>query len=287
MVDREAIFVTGATGTVGQPIVSHLVRQGFDVWAATRVPGLVGGRMPAVLIDWDDASTYRPFLRSARTVVLVIPTMADQLDRASALISSAAELGIGHIIKLSTIGSGRLTSRIDMWHDAIDAHLRESSVLTTQIKVAPVMQGWLARRPWNGAYEGTSAHPLPYVDARDVAAFISSLIRTPANADFTVTGSVSHAPEAVAAIIADVMGAPVGYRRIHDTELWTRFTDAGVAPDVADLLVEHHRATDSLDLVAPTSDLSSRLGRRPLGFTDFVRDHRRVLARMLEPVEAH
>ena len=230
--------------------------------------------MPAVLIDWDDTSTYRPFLRAARTLVLIMPTMTDQVERTMRLVEVAADLNVPQIIKVSTIGATATRSKIDRAHNEVDERLAAVDAATTLIRVAPVMEGWLGRTPVDGTYDGATSIALPYVDARDLAWCIAHWIDVLSDETFTVTGSVAHTPEAMAAIIADVIGRPTRYRRIDESELWTRFADHGVPAERADWLVEHHRATEALAPAQPTPDLERVLGRRPTGFAQFVTDHR-------------
>src|SRR5262245_24637011 len=92
------IVVTGATGTIGQRVVSLLASQGANVSAITRDAEkaaplrAAGARVIAASID--DAASLRSAFAGANTLISITPANARALDQALAAFEAARAAGI-------------------------------------------------------------------------------------------------------------------------------------------------------------------------------------------------
>ncbi|MFF3013797.1 SDR family oxidoreductase [Streptomyces sp. NPDC057939] len=106
------IVVTGATGTIGHPVVSGLVDAGHAVRGITRHPqraSLPGGA-DVVFGDLDDPSTLgHAFDGAAQLVLIAVP------ENVQAVVSRAKQAGVEHVVVVS---SAAVTAGYDTTYNA-------------------------------------------------------------------------------------------------------------------------------------------------------------------------
>ncbi len=93
------LLVTGATGTIGRPLVDLLVDQGAKVRAVTRHPQAAGLPAGVEVVQGDPARHDRPFLDGVTALFLHpravgIPAAGELLALARSLAVAALVLGL-------------------------------------------------------------------------------------------------------------------------------------------------------------------------------------------------
>lgn len=296
------IVVTGATGTVGRPLLRELASRGADVRALSRHPPFGEGPAPANAGDGGEAG--REAHASAPTVEWRRVDLADRRALADALagadrlfvltgnaedmvplqrsaIRAAAEAGARRVVKLSALGaSDHSKSVIGVWHHVVERELRSSGLAWTILRPHVYMHNLLEQRR-DVARRGVLRSPsgdaeIPMIDARDVAAAAAAVLTEEGHegARYTLTGPAPVSHGRAAEILSEVLGHPVEYRPETEVEAFRRLHEAGlpawhVGARLA--LAEYQRAGGGTGIV--TDAVEDLTGRPPRSVRDFVHDH--------------
>jgi uncharacterized protein YbjT (DUF2867 family) len=99
---NHTILVTGATGTIGRPLVDLLVGEGATVRAVTRHPQATGLPAPVEIVAGDPArpATLAPFLAGVSSLLLHPRAVG---DAAGELLALARERGVRRVVALSAV----------------------------------------------------------------------------------------------------------------------------------------------------------------------------------------
>jgi uncharacterized protein YbjT (DUF2867 family) len=209
--DRSApILLTGATGYVGGRLLRRLEDERQRVRCLTRRPGLLArGRAPTSEIvtgDLLEPESLLPAMKGVRVAYYLVHSMGagegfEALDRAAAVNFAAAarDAGVGHIVYLSGLGSGTgLSPHLASRHE-VGQILRESGVMTTELRASIVIGAGSAsfetvravvdRLPAIPAPRGveTAAQPIAITDL--VEYLVAALSLAPTGAIFEIGGS--------------------------------------------------------------------------------------------------
>ncbi|MEV5752739.1 NAD(P)H-binding protein [Actinoallomurus sp. NPDC052308] len=277
------ILVTGATGTIGRPLIDLLVREGAKVRAVTRAPeaaGLPSG-VEAVAGDPSRPGTIVPHLEGA-TAVLLHPRAAG--DAAADLLALARERGVERVVVLSAINvdddPAQQPSRFqgDRNKEVEDAavasglewvSLRAASFAVNTLRTwAPqVRAGDVVRGPY-------AAFAEPLIDERDVAEVGARALLGAdlAGRRLRLTGprSLSHA--ALVTVIGEVIGRPLRYAEIPPEAFARGLVERGLPrPFVEALMARYARGAGPAETV--TDEVARILGRPARTYAEWVADH--------------
>ena len=282
---RPRIVVTGATGTVGGAVVRHLAALGAEALAAARRPERV--RLPpsatAVRFDFDEPATVAPALAGADGLFLMRPPAVTDAARVLGPVIDAAEAaGVRRIAFLSVLGADK-----NPWlpHRAVETRLDRSTQHTLRLRAGYFMQN-LSEVHAADVRAGEIVVPAgngrtAFVDADDVgeaaARWLAEQVADPALLDATaldLTGAEALTYGEVAALLADVLGRPVVYRRPGVVAFLRR---ALARPDERAMawVMAGLYTTARLGLAARVApDLARVLGRAPTSFRAFAERER-------------
>lgn len=171
--NKEPIFVTGATGKTGRVLVEVLAHRGDSFRAGVRQPekiNLPDGAMP-VMFDWDDSSTWVPATQGVETLYLVKPA-ADPVSKVKAFFSAAPQ--IQRVVLLSELTTGLKTA--DHPERAIELLVAEGGRIATILRPAWFYQGLGRGGQFGPSLRDRGVMRLPFgkalmtwVDVRDIA----------------------------------------------------------------------------------------------------------------------
>ncbi|GLY73885.1 NAD(P)H-binding protein [Actinoallomurus iriomotensis] len=277
------ILVTGATGTVGRPLIDLLVSEGAVVRAVSRDPHAAGlpANIEVVRGDPSRPETIVPFLEGVTSIFLHPRAVG---EAAGELLALGRERGVARVVALSAINVdddlAEQPSRFqgDRNKEAEDAavgsglqwvSLRAASfainTLRTwapQVRVGDVVRGPYAR----------FAEPLIHeLDLAEVAA------RALLGADLTgqklsLTGPQSLSHEALVAVIGEVLGRPLKYVEIPPVAVRQGMVQRGIPePFVDALMARYARGTGPAEAV--TGEVERILGRPARTYAEWVADH--------------
>lgn len=273
------IVVTGATGNVGRPLLTHLLAAGAHVRAVTRSPDTA--RLPAQV---EVVSSVTDALRGASAVFLNSRALGDGL---ADVIAQCASTGITKLVALSAINvDDDLTLQPSRFRGdrnkeverlAVDSGLAWTS-LRPSVFASNFAGMWSAQiRAGDvvaGPYAAASTAPIADHDVSAVAA------RALLTDDLTGQKLPLTGPQALTnAELVDVLGAvlqrPLRYREMPADVVRARFRDIGFPAAFADAYVGMLAQTlDKPALV--THEVEKILGRPPQTFAEWVSLHRDV-----------
>ncbi|MFY9488611.1 MAG: NAD(P)H-binding protein [Solirubrobacterales bacterium] len=148
------ILLTGATGTLGRPLLSRLVGSGADVRALVREPRRLGPARVQVQIAIGNLSDHHSFARAVRGVDTVIHLGATTRDQTrgsieeingigtARLVNAAQRAGVERFVYVSSIGASvnaasRFIRTQALARDAVIAGGFESLIFDASVIYAP------------------------------------------------------------------------------------------------------------------------------------------------------
>ncbi|MFG3254897.1 SDR family oxidoreductase [Streptomyces sp. NPDC048172] len=282
------ILVTGATGTVGAPLVRALRDRGATVRALVRngggAPAAWDDGVTAVVADLDDPGSLTAAVEGVDAVYLLTPVGPDAARQERDVIDAAARAGRPKVVLQAAIGLGHLSSPVRFFdaHAEGFAHLRASGLPWTAVAPNGFFQNFLGMAP---AFRNGTL-PLPvgnaavsYVDARDVAEVAARVLTTDEHdgAVHEITGPEALRYDEVARRIGDVLGRDVTYHALTPEQIRAALLDTGMAPWQADGIVELYGMYEAGEASAVTGTVTELLGRAPRSLDTFLADHSTAL----------
>jgi uncharacterized protein YbjT (DUF2867 family) len=284
------ILVTGATGTVGRPLVDLLAGEGAKVRAVTRDPRAAGLPAGVEVVTGDPSrpATIASLLEGV-TSLFLHPRAAG--EAAGDLLALARERGVERVVVLSAINvdddPAEQPSRFqgDRNKEAEEAavasgltwvSLRAASFAANTLRTwAPqVRAGDVVRGPY-----ATFAEPL--IDERDLAEVGARALLDgePAGRKLRLTGPRSLSHEELVAEIGTVIGRPLRYQEVPPEAFAQGMIQRGLPqPFVEALMARYARGAGPAETV--TGDVEEILGRPARTYAEWVAGHAAAFRRV-------
>ncbi len=281
---NELILVTGATGTIGRPLIDALVEEGADVRAVTRNPRAADLPAEVEIVEGDPSrpETIAPFLEGV-TGLFLNPRAVGE-DAAGELLALAQEHGVKRVVVLSAIN-------VD---DAPDEQpSRYNGDRNKEVEEAAVASGleWVSLRPnsfaantllsWGAQIRAGDTVRGPYAVSaesltheRDVAGVgVRALLSDGlAGSKLELTGPQSLTQEEMVVIIGDVIGRPLRYEEVPPEAVAQGMVRRGLPEPFVGALMA--RYAGGVGRPAPvTGGVEKVLGRPALAYAEWVADH--------------
>lgn len=218
------ILVTGATGRLGQRVVSRLLQKQTKVRILTRRPEealkIWGGTVDIAAGNFSDPASLKEASRGIDRVFLLSPIGETLVADQNAVIDAALSAGVSRIVKISgsdwTI-KNPARSISGAAHAAVEAHLAGSGIAHTVLRPNAWMQ--VALEPVvatlrNGedvpARFGNAA--VSFIDADDIADVAVQVLTAgaPPAGTLVLTGGEALSALEIARIAARILRRPVG-----------------------------------------------------------------------------
>lgn len=288
------IFVTGATGNVGTPLLARLVALQASVHALSRQPA---AQQAASGVQWvqgelDDARSLRGALEGVTTLVLISPASPRLVERECAMVDAAKAAGVRRVVKLSGLGAGpQAPIRLPQAHYTVEQHVLASSLAATFVRPNLFYQTLLAAAP-SIASEGVIYAPaedgrISFTDTRDIADVIAAAATSEQHDGqvYEITGPQALGYAEIAYALGKRIGRKLEYVSISPTAQREYLQGAGVDEWTTEAFVELfgiYRAGHGSAVLAET--VQRVLGRPARGLNDFLTDHRDRFEAVAEPV---
>lgn len=265
------ILVFGATGTVGNELISILSGDDVPAIAVTRGPA---PPRPRRGVRWVQADLAAPasvegLFSGVRSMFLLTGNHPDMARLQIAAIDAAARAHVEHVAKLSALGaSDHSRLPIGRAHYEAESALMASGMRWTILRPHVFMQNLLGQAraiAHEGRIVGGSGDGrIPFIDTRDIAAVAAVALTRPGHdgQKYILTGPEALSYSDIARILSGVIGRPVEYHDFYD-EARDRNT-----------LAAHQRAGGKTAMVHDT--VRRILGREPRSFAEFAKDHAHI-----------
>lgn len=277
-----AVFVTGATGTVGSALVARLLELDQQVVAGVREPesaslpaaaqlrrfdfGASSGDLTAALAGCDRLFLMRP------------PPIADVRRFLFPVINAALENNVRQIAFLSLQGvqANRRTP-----HHAVERYLRTVGAPYTLLRPNFFMQNLSSTYAEQIRDTGRIEVPAgrsrtAFIDARDVGRAAAAVLTSQGHIGkaYTLSGEQSLSYKSVARIMSEVLGRPISYAQPREADYLAQLRQAGAPEDYIAVQKMIYRVV-RLNVSAMPNQMVRRLtGAAATTFARFVEDYR-------------
>ncbi|HXT01961.1 MAG TPA: SDR family oxidoreductase [Elusimicrobiota bacterium] len=275
------ILVTGATGTVGRPLVLELKERRAAFRVLARDPNKARnclGDVDCAVGDLSRPETVAKALAGVEAAFLLSPLDPRLPAWEAGFARAARKAGVKRLVKLSALGADvRSPFAIARWHGEAEEEVRRVGVPCVVLRPAAFHQNLLReadsiRRGVLRAPMGTAR--VAMVDARDAGISAAAALTSPAldGETLTLTGPAPLTYAEAAATFSKVLGRPVAYTDVAPELARAGMAGAGMPAWLADAvlgLAESFRS-GAADLSA--DGVRRATGREPVSFERFVRD---------------
>ncbi|MCM3922137.1 NmrA family NAD(P)-binding protein [Frankia sp. AiPs1] len=285
------ILVTGATGSIGRPLVRRLRRDGTAVRALVRdeAKGRALG-CEFVVGDFDDPASIVAALAGVDRLLLngagALPADGEQpmVRQQKTIIDAALDAGVERVVKVSVWHAAEGGRLAEGAHWEIERHLKASGLSWSILQPNGFMQNFItgqgsftADGNLVGAY-GDGA--VSYIDCADIAACAATLLTGPPRdgETFLLSGPQALTHTQIAEKLSAALGRTVHYVSLTADDMAAALISQGLAPRFADDVAVLTQGLAS-GIAAPTTTAVRDLtGRAPRTFDEFLAAHHEALA---------
>jgi uncharacterized protein YbjT (DUF2867 family) len=283
------ILVVGATGTNGREVVARLAAAGRPVRALVRRPESAASALSpgveAVAGDLDDPASLDAALAGVERALFVAAVDPRHARWFGHFLDAARRAGTRHVIKFSALGAAAdAAAEILRQHGETDAMLAASGLAYTILRPNAFHQNLL----WSaGTIKDHGAFYLPLrdarlslVDVRDIADVAVAALTAPGHEGQTyeITGPESLSFADVAATLTAVLGRPIRYVDVPPEAARASMLQAGMPEWNANAVTDLYAVFASGAAARTTGTVARLLGRPPIPFERFARDHAAAFA---------
>jgi uncharacterized protein YbjT (DUF2867 family) len=271
------LLIAGANGNIGRELTKILRASGTPFEAMSSKAG--GGQRIA---SFESVPELTAAFAGVQHLFVVLPLVPHKLQLAHNVAQAAKAAGVQHIVRASGAGADPASPfALPRLQGEVDAVLAETGIATTFLRNAGFMQNYatfMAQMVKDGTlYLATNNAAQSLIDVRDIAAVAATVLRAPekhVGRAYTLTGGEALTDDECIAAVQAVTGRSLQHVpvTVEESTAWMR--DNWHMPEVmlswmASLsqLVRDGYASS----VSP--DVQRLLGRAPIGFAQFARDH--------------
>ncbi len=275
------ILVTTPSGKVGQELVRLLQQGGATLRlgahsvekARAAFPGL-----EVVRLDHTEPATHAAAVQGVDALYLASPGDFPSAPE-KALVDAARKAGVKKVVKLSAMGVEQSDNPLRQ----VEEHIRASGLAFTFLHPTWFMQNFTTGMA--GALKsGTLAEPAAdartaFIDTRDIAAVAARALLEPGHEGqtYTLTGPQLLSRAEVASAVGREIGRTIAYLPVTD-EQFRAAVKGMLTPSYTELLSHLYAAVRAGHTSVTTDTVQKVLGRAPISFAQFVKDHRAVWA---------
>ena len=284
--------MTGATGTVGSEVVKQLASLGQNVKASVHTQSKANkfkdqNGIDTVSIDFYKPETIADAFRHVDRVFLLTPPSPDMTNLYSTLITEAKKNDIKYIVKLSVIGAdiepGITIGRLHRQEEKI---IEESGIPYTFLRSGAFMQNFVnffgqTIREQNAIYLPVGEGKVSFVDVRDIAAAAAALVinnhAQDENKAYDITGQEALSYAQAAEVLSKELGRKISYIDIPEESARKGMKENGMSDWLVDGLLEIYAIIRAGHAAQTTTSIEEITGRKPILFSQFVKDYAKDL----------
>jgi uncharacterized protein YbjT (DUF2867 family) len=279
------ILITGASGNVGKEVLKQVAQTGTKTRACFQPSSKVATPpgVEAVTVDYNQPETLRAALQGVDRVFLVGPPTAQLPELERKAVDIIAQSAVRQLVNLSAMG-GR-EAIFPRQHAESEDYIRSRNVPYTFLRPNGFMQNLVnysaSTINTQNAFYGTEGDgQVSQIDIRDLAAVAAKVLTEDGHVGkvYTLTGPEAVTNAQVARLLSEVLGREIRYINLTPDQLRSALLSSGVPEWNADALLDLQRLYREGKAATVTSDVEQVLGRRPTGFTQFLKAYRDAFA---------
>jgi len=275
------ILVTTPSGKVGQALVAILTQRGVTLRLGAHSVEKTRAAFPGlevVRLDHTDPSTHAAAVQGVDALYLASPGDFPSAPERS-LVDAAKKAGVKRVVKLAALGAELSDNPLRQ----VEEHVRASGLAFTFLHPTWFMQNFSTSMA--GAIQaGTLAEPAAdrktaFIDARDIAAVAAEALLEPGHdgKTYVLTGAELLSRAEVVQALGKELGKPITYLPVTD-EQFRAAVKGFLTPSYLELMSYLYSKVRAGQAEVKTDTVQALLGRPPIAFSQFVRDHRAVWA---------
>ena len=281
--------ITGATGHLGPLAIELLLERGVaadSIVALARTPekaaDLAGRGVQVRLADYDAPDTLAPALTGVDVLLFVSASeVGRRVPQHTAIVDAAKRAGVTRIVYTSVLRADRSELNLAPEHAATEQLLRDSGLELTVLRNSWYVENFTERIGQflaTGEIVAAAGNGVVAAATREdyAQAAVTALLEDGHVGRTYELGGTPFTMADLAAVVTEVSGTPVAYRRVDSAQLLEGLTAAGVPAGFAELLVGWDEATARGDLDTDSGDLQRLLGRPSTPLADAVADALKV-----------
>jgi uncharacterized protein YbjT (DUF2867 family) len=195
-------------------------------------------------------------------------------------IEAAKRAGVDQIVQSTVMGAaGDASIAIPRLHAQVEKALDEARIPYTLLRPNAFMQNYLGQaasiKTQNAFYLPQGEAAITMVGTRDIAAVAVRSLTEPGHLGktYTVTGAEAVSNPEAAGKFPAVPGRTIGYVNVTDEEAADSMRAAGMTEWAIRATVEFMQVARAGYLAVVVEDAEIVLGRRPISFGQFLKDH--------------
>ena len=279
------ILLTGVTGKTGGAVANALIEKGVPFRALVRDADKAAAFKEAgaelIVGDMGDRDVVARALAGIEKAALILPNSQEQQDMEMQFVDLAAEAGVRHLVKLSSLEArADATSPIPQLHWAVEEHIRATGMECTMIRPNFFMDNLL---PAGRTIKSDGNFALPMadgivvpMDCRDIGAAIAEALTGEGHAgqSYEISGPEQMTFHAIADQFSAVLGKKVEYVNPDPVAYRDRVAPFLSSEWHADAVSHLFGEIREGVLIPQVNDTFKKLvGREPITFRQFVHDH--------------
>lgn len=281
------ILITGASGNVGREVLKQVAGRGAKVRAAfqsvSKAAAAPSG-VEIVTMDYNQPQTVQAALKGVERVFLVGPPTQNLTTLERRAVDEIKRSGIKQVVKLSAMG-GR-DAIFPRQHAESEDYIKASGVAYTFLRPNGFMQNFVIYNSGtintqNAFYGVQGDGAVSHIDLRDIAAVAVKTLTEDGHEGktYTLTGPQPLTNARVAQILSDDTGREIQYVDLPVDQFKQALLGAGVPEWSANALIDLQQLYRRGGASAITHDVEQLLGRKPISFEQFSRDHAQAFQR--------
>jgi uncharacterized protein YbjT (DUF2867 family) len=282
------ILVTGASGTVGRPVLEEVVKTGKPakaMYRSAKDARSAPAGVATVIADFADKASLAKALQGIDTIYLVCSPIPQLVELESNVIEVCKQAGLGYVVLNSALGAGDYPKSFPKWHRQVEDKLKASGLQYAIFRPNSFMQNIAAYnapsiRTQGAFYSAMGDAKLSLIDVRDIAAIVAKALTNPAafaGKTIELNGPEAFSYSEIAEKISRVAGRPVNFVNIPEAAQRQGMLDLGMPEWQVNALLELQQyytvAGKGADVTPPIKDF---LGRAPITLDQYLNENKDI-----------
>lgn len=282
------ILVTGASGTVGRPVLEEVIRTGKPVKAMYR-SAEDARTAPAgaltVIADFADKASLEKVLEGIDAIYLVCSPTPQLVELENNVIDACKQAGVSYVVLNSALGAGDYPKSFPAWHRQVEDKLKASGFEYAIVRPNSFMQNigtYYAPsiRAQGAFYAAMGDSKLSLIDVRDIALIVANALTSPAafrGKTIELNGSEAFSYTEIAEKISQAAGRVVKFVNIPEAAQRQAMLDLGMPEWQVNALLELQQyytvAGKGAQVTPPIKDF---LGRAPITLDQYLNENKDI-----------
>ena len=300
------LLIIGATGSVGEHLVKILSLYDKEFYISLRSISCSDrvasrkietfrnqGLNNFIELDYNNLESISHYKLEGIEKIFLLTPFLNILNITKKIVTEALKTkSVKHIVKLSDIGTNLCPLTYGaMKHIQAEKIISESGLRYTFLRSNYYMQNFLKMSYVPSINGRTFYLPLKnaratFVDIRDVAEVAAAILHEQSNKHYNmvydITGGQRLNCSDVAYILETTLDEPLNYVPISEKTAKRALLKVGFQPDLVDYMIEFYRIIREGHARRISKTVETILGRKPISFEIFARDHAELFKSRIE-----